>query len=135
MVEITDFSTLIADELMLAITDETEQIQLDAIQMAEAEAKGYLRRRFDVDTVFAQTGDDRNKALLMTVIDMVVYHIYARVNPRAISEIRAERYENAKKTLSMLDSGKIDFELPLKPADEQTSSSIWGYKPKPTLSW
>lgn len=135
MIEIADFNTLIADELMLAITDEDEAVQLDAIQIAEEEAAGYLRRRFDVAAIFEQTGNDRNKALLMTVIDMVIYHIYARVNPRAISEIRAERYENAKKTLTMLDSGKLDYNLPLKPTSEQTAVSIWGYNKKPNMSW
>jgi hypothetical protein len=38
-------------------------------------------------------GDNRNRQLVMLLVDMTLYHLHSRINPRNIPDLRKERYD------------------------------------------
>lgn len=72
-------------------------------------------------------GDNRSHSLVMYVVDITLYHLHARISPRNIPELRASRYDAAKKWLEDAAHGIITPSLPQN--QPQTGSRIqWGGK-------
>ena len=63
-----------------------ENAEKEAIE----EVAGYLRSRYDVDAIFAATGEERNDAIVMRCCDVVLYHLASSRNQRQGMEIRKE---------------------------------------------
>lgn len=51
--------------------------------------------------------DRRQPVLLMYLLDLVLYHLHSRLNPRQIPPLRLERYERALDWLADVQAGKI----------------------------
>jgi hypothetical protein len=75
---------------------------------------------------FWTKGDNRNPLIKMYFVDMVLYHLHSRVNPRNIPQLRMDRYDAAIKALN---SGLV-FNLPEWPTDENTTPIHWGSNKK-----
>jgi hypothetical protein len=60
--------------------------------------------------------DPRAPLVKMYLIDMVLYHIHSRQNPRAIPQIRQDRYDTALQWCKDCRTGKVSPGLPLLPA-------------------
>lgn len=58
--------------------------------------------------------DPRNAMLVMYLIDMTLYHLYAAQTLKAISEHRSQRYQDALDWLKDARDGKIETGLPAK---------------------
>jgi len=66
-------------------------------------------------------GDNRNQQIVMYLIDITLYHLHSRINPRNVPELRAIRYDgmNALQTggaigwLKKVASGDITADLPV----------------------
>jgi len=56
--------------------------------------------------------DPRDVFLVMITIDITLYHIHARHNPRALTEIRVKRYEDALRWLEAVMLGHENPDLP-----------------------
>lgn len=70
-------------------------------------------------------GDTRNPLIVRILVDMILYHINARINPRNISQIRIDRYDEAKEILRGVNSGKMtNISLPERVNDDDTPKSI-----------
>lgn len=73
------------------------------------------------NTTYWTKGDNRNQQIVMYLIDMTLYHLHCRINPRNVPEFRAIRYDgmNALQTggavgwLKKVASGDITAELPV----------------------
>lgn len=65
-------------------------------------------------------GDTRNQLIKMHLIDMVLYHLHSRINPRNIPDFRIARRDDCIKWLDMVAKGKITVNLPVieDPANE-----------------
>jgi hypothetical protein len=78
-------------------------------------------------------GDNRNPALVMYMVDMILYHLHARINPRNIPELRMIRYDGnspqqnggAIGWLKSVAKGFLMPDLPLL-APDQGNSIVWG---------
>ena len=68
----------------------------------------------------------------MLFVDIVLYHIHSRINPRQIPEIRVDRYERAIAWLKMVTKGEVTPDLPTLPTEgvQDTSAIGWGSKQK-----
>jgi len=111
-----DFNTHLYPELIDAISREDDTLLDDAITAAEQEAKGYLSR-YDLDTLFAATGTDRDAALMMRLKDMAVWHYIVLANAGTDLELRKTRYDEAIKWLILIQSGKVWYkDWPLPPS-------------------
>jgi hypothetical protein len=65
-------------------------------------------------------GDNRNQQIVMYLIDITLFHIHSRINPRNIPDLRKERYDGNNPTqnggaiawLKRVASGDITADLP-----------------------
>lgn len=72
------------------------------------------------NTTYWQKGDNRNQQIVMYLIDITLYHLHSRINPRNVPELRMIRYDgnNALQTggavgwLKRVASGDITADLP-----------------------
>ena len=117
-------------------TDEQELIDaamalLDLGENAAIEeATGYLTARYLTDEIFNKTGSDRNGMIIMRVVDIALYHIHARLNPKEIPEIRAKRYDDAIKWFLDVNSGIINPPGLPKPEDNSKAALLFGSNKK-----
>lgn len=131
-----DYNALIKDAVLAQVMDNDRAVVNDAELFAQQELESYLNQRFDVASIFSQTGTARNSLLVMYMMDCVLYHIHARINPSRMPEIRVTRYEKAIKWLEMVASGKLTPNLPkiLDPdtggVAESTNKNRFGSNPK-----
>ncbi|NSW46211.1 MAG: DUF1320 family protein [Bacteroidales bacterium] len=127
-----DFSVTIDDNLLNQII-KNQPALLDSIElMAIAEMQSYIASRFDVANIFSKQGNQRNQLIVLYLIDMILYHLHARVSPRNISQLRVDRYNQAIEWLKMASTGIIQPDLPLK-ADTQGNADDrlkWGSNTK-----
>lgn len=56
-------------------------------------------------------GDSRNQQMVMYMLDIVIYHLYARILPKGLPEVRKDRYDAAVMWLQMAAKGKITASL------------------------
>lgn len=71
-------------------------------------------------------GDNRNQQLVNYVIDVMLYHLFSRIAPRNIPELRLERYDGAIAWLKNVAKGDdITADLPLL-QPKQGSRIRWG---------
>lgn len=115
----TDYAAQIKADVLDRIIESDNSLLLDAENKALAQAKSRLRVRFDVDTIFATTGDSRHAELVMYIVDMTLYHLHSRINPGQVPELRKERYQDALDWLKGVAAGDYDPGLPgIGDADE-----------------
>lgn len=129
---IADFEVLIKNNVLDEVTDAADELVDQVALMAQQEMESYLNQKYNVASIFNATGNDRNKLIIMYALDISLYHIHARINPRYIPEIRQIRYENAKKWLESVAKGTITPNLPprLDENNESISNTRYGSLPK-----
>lgn len=70
-------------------------------------------------------GDNRNQQIVLYMIDICLYHLHSRINPRNIPTLRGLRYEEAIKWLNMVASGTVTADL-REISPESGVSIRWG---------
>lgn len=109
-----------------ALIDEAEDI-LDRSELAAMdEARGWLIGKYDIDTDFAKTGDDRQPILIMKVVDIALYNIHCILNPKAIPAIREKRYDDAITWFNNVNQGIINPAGLTKPENNSKSHVLFG---------
>lgn len=108
----TDVLSRIRDEHRTDLTDTTDSIELTAESMAIAKMKSALNGRYDVAAVFAATGSDRNPLIVLHVLNLFVYLLYRRINPRKIPEEVKLDHEETLEWLRDVAHGKESPDLP-----------------------
>ncbi len=128
-----DYKVVIGDAALKVVS----QSSPENIDNAEAEAieeiSGYLRPVYDTAAIFAATGNDRNRLIVMYTADIVLYHLTASQPQKMGSEIRKERYERAIKWLEGVQAGKIVPDLPLAGSDDDSPGFGTSYHSFPKL--
>ncbi len=120
------------DDLYRAIRqEELEQITRGddtmiqyAIDVAQKEIRSYLADRYDVDTIFAQTGQLRHTLLLNFAVDIAIYILVAVALPGQSLEDRRARYKRAIDWLKQVRIGSIPTDLPVLPINEQNKTPV-----------
>lgn len=96
------------------------------------------------DTAFFSVGDDRNQKLVQVVVDVFLYHLHTRLNPRNVPMHRKIRYDgdgdidkamSATKWLLMVQKGTVTPSLTPTLDDDgeeiqDGQSIIWGTSPQ-----
>lgn len=117
-----DLLKFIESSQLTVISQADDTIISDVIDMAEEEVKGYMRHRYDVAVIFAQSGTSRDAKLVQVVTDVALYHLFTTVVPRNIPIVRLQRYDGndpiqrggAIGWLKMVQKGTIQMDLPVK---------------------
>lgn len=99
------------------------------------------------DTSKWTKGDNRNQQIVLFLIDITLYHLHARINPRNIPDLRKERYNGNSPNdsggaigwLKSVAHGNINADLP-EYTPEQGMSMRYGNTatyndPSPNMMW
>lgn len=66
------------------------------------------------DTTYWTAGDNRSQQMVMTMVDIALYHVHSRISPRNIPDLRVKRYDEARSWLKSAGKGDITANLPVK---------------------
>ena len=107
-----DLDVLIKNHNLSLLTSQDASLLDIAELQAIEEITGYLRQRYDVAALFSATSTARNPLCVLYCIDIMLYHLYSRITPKGIPEIRLTRYESAIAWLDSVMEGRIIPSLP-----------------------
>jgi len=130
-----DYKTLINDDDLAVIQKADTDIRAKAEAAAQEEISGYLRNRYDVDSIFDEAGDDRNPVIIIKMIDIVLYHLSASLPARLGMETRQLRYDETIKWLDKVNKGLINPGLPYKDADDSGNPIKFSSQTKTSYQW
>lgn len=73
-------------------------------------------------------GDDRLQLVVMMAVDITVYHLFCIHNPKAMSDIRRQRYERAVEWLEGVAAQRISIDgAPRLPDEEIHGKAKWKF--------
>lgn len=109
----TDYEVQARQEMLRLLdgTDERSAL-MQAERFAISQIRKYIGGRYDCNTLFAATGEDRDAYIVMITIDIALYHLWAKKAPKAIPKHRKERYSDALDWLTNVGSGEMPTDLP-----------------------
>lgn len=115
----TDLLDYIEADQLTVISQADDDAIARVIATAEEEAKGYMRHRYKVSTIFAASGSSRDNKLIQVVADIALYHLFCSAVPRNVPDVRKERYDGndpqqrggAIGWLKMVQKGTIQMDL------------------------
>lgn len=113
------YSKILQDELD-EITRSDDTIVANVLSAAESEMKVYLYDSYDVDTIFAQTGDDRHQLLVQIGADIAIYFLFARSQAGINIDDRKARYDRAINWLKAAKKSENYADLPRRESTVQT---------------
>lgn len=119
-IEIIDIITNSDDEIINMIIEECIDVM-----------KTYLGAYYDMEEVFAKTGDDRNKTLLKYLKALVIYEIPKR-RGKQVPRDQAEDFNEAMRWLEKVAAGEWRANLPPKKVENEdgTQSEVGFFKLK-----
>lgn len=131
MLTTADFKTHLYAELITAIGRDDQTVLQSAIDAALGEAEGYLAR-FDVTSLYAEVGGDRDPVLLMRLKDIAAWHFINLANADVDLELRKTRYEEAIKWLKDVQRGLVNMpDWPLPTETESTDYDVFRVSSRP----
>jgi hypothetical protein len=119
-----ELSTVAYSYQITEVTEGDDDIVMQAIDVAIFEVKGYLntnnkkeyddgRLRYDVASIFAATGNNRNTLILQYTKICALWHLLVLSNPDVIYDHVKERYDRAIDYLKKVNKGDVTLDLPL----------------------
>jgi phage gp36-like protein len=109
-----DFGTAIKTNILDDITEADDNKITISISKAIELMKGYLSARYNITQIFNKEDDARNILIVERGVDIALYMLHKRLNPRKIPEHRKEAYKEAKEWLEQVQALNINPpDLPL----------------------
>lgn len=128
----TDYDAHIRSNRLDQVTEFTDALLGTAENRAIGFVGGYLSGRYDIDAIFAATGDSRNATILGYTIDISLYYLWRLVAPRKVPAYVKEAYDEAKEWLAGVQAGEIVATgLPVT-TSETAGATKWGSNPRRT---
>lgn len=109
-IELKDYDASIHSEILQAVTRNDKRLVEVCQNRAIQEMRGYMSARYDCDAIFSASGKNRLDLVVMYCIDIAVYHLFSIHNPQKISQIRKDRFQEAKTWLEGVRDGIINIE-------------------------
>lgn len=107
-----DFDVQVREEILSILQHESDTALDTAELMAIDQIKQYIGGRYDTQTIFSLTNNDRDHFIIMITIDLLLYHLWSKKAPRRMPEFRSQRYQDALDWLNKVGTGKITAQLP-----------------------
>ncbi len=98
-----------------------EAIELSCESMAIAKVRSALAQRYDTAALFTATGADRSSLLVLHVLNVFVYLLYRRINPRKVPEVVKEDHDETLAWLDRVAAGKEAPDFPEIQPDEDNA--------------
>lgn len=133
-----DYRVVIGEQALRVISQVSGDNRSNAEAEAVEEIASYLRPKYDTRAIFAASGSERNKIVVMYTCDIALYHMAASAPQKMGLEIRKERYERAVRWLEGVQSGKILPDLPLATDADGNPSGfplVYGSQKKLRHNW
>lgn len=132
-VDETDFLQVI-DQDDLDVLKTGGDLNKSTIKAVE-EVASYLAVDYDTDKIFDADAPIKSEIIGGHIVDIALYHLHARINPRQIPEIRVQRRDDAIKWLSSVADPRSNITapkaLPKRDYGENKGSDIsWGSRKK-----
>lgn len=134
-----DYRVIIGDDAIKVISRASQTTRDNALSIAIEEVSSYLRPTYDASAIFNETGEKRNKLIVMVTADVALYHMTTSLPQKMGIEIRKERYDRAIEILKGIQSGSLTPDLPV-PApennyDDSAFSTIYNSEQKLQHNW
>ncbi len=131
-VDIKDYDASVHREILDALVRDDETLVEICEDRAIAEMRGYLSKRYDCNSIFSASGEERNQLILMMVIDIAVYHIFCIHNPQKLSQVRKDRYERAVEWMKAVAAEEVSIDgAPLLSEEDRARKSALMFKSNP----
>lgn len=119
----TDYEDQVRNEIRQQLDNTPDLRKMRrAEEKAIAQMKMYLSSRYDVEQIFQvpaeETEDTRNAFVVMTLVDMVLYHLWSKERGKDVPTLRNDRYQDALDWLKSVGNGEEISNLPAKQATE-----------------
>lgn len=121
-----DFDVQVREEILSILQNDSTTAKDTACLMAIDQICQYIGGRYDTQTIFSLSDDDRDHFIVMITIDLMLYHLWSKKAPRRMPEIRSQRYQDAIDWLSKVAQGKITAQLPQLSSQAETSQGYIG---------
>ncbi|MFN7611262.1 MAG: DUF1320 domain-containing protein [bacterium] len=113
-----DFKTQVKETILNNIIEGAYQLLDAAEAQGIAQMTSYLAVRYDVPQIFNKQDTQRNPQVMMVLVDLCLYHLYSRIQPGQVPDLRQNRYDDAIKWLEGVAAGKFLPDLPLPTGTE-----------------
>lgn len=114
-----DFEVQVKEEILGLLGSEGTIERAE--RMAIDQVKAHLSGRYDTTAIFNATSNGRDFYIVMIVIDIALYHLWAKKAPRQIPEYRDKRYTDALAWLTDVGTGKTPTALPQLANDDYSN--------------
>lgn len=132
-----DYGAVVDERTLALIKQQSDENRLKAEKLATEQVCGYLRGRYDIDSILAATGDERSPVIINVIVDIALYHMISWLPQRMGFEIREKRYKDAIAWLEAVQAFKISPDLPEATASDgsEVSEVIWGGDHNHKFDW
>lgn len=127
-----DYDVSIKDYVLDRVTNFDDDLLNKAENSAIKEVKSYLNARYDTEAIFSATGEDRDDKVVQVVIDIALYELHKRINPRKIPIHRKDSYDIALNWLEEVNAGRVNPPDSPKPEDKSKDYILFNSNPKRT---
>jgi len=130
----TDYKKFVRTNQLDMILEQDDSILDDAESTAIAMIQDALYSRFDIDTIFNATGDDRAAQVVRWVCVLVLYFVYERIPDALVPERVVKNYNDVMNLLHDVADGKKSLNLPrlVDSEGEIKSKFRWGSETRRT---
>ena len=128
-----DYLVKIRNQRLTQLLDTTGSVLLDDAEATALQViKDALFELYDVDTIFSQTGANRDKQVVRWVCNLAIYYLHERLPDNQIPEHVSANYEETMDFLKALELGKRSVQLPRKQdsTGQQKTKLKWGSAPR-----
>jgi len=113
-IEISELSTVAAEYKVEEITDYDSSIAQQCILAAVKRVRRLLSGRYDVDSIFTATGEERDAELVEICKNIALWFLVRRCNVDILYNRVKETYDRDMAYLRELKDGSIPSDLPLR---------------------
>lgn len=110
--EVSELNTVVAQYKLEEITDYDDTIAQQCVLAAVKRVRRFLSGRYDVDAIFAATGEDRDAELLEICKNIALWFLIRRCNIDIMYSRVKETYDRDMQYLKELRDGSIPSDLP-----------------------
>jgi len=105
-----DLKRVIQERDLEALTQGDDSLLDDGELSAIEEMTSYLSIRHDCAQVFDIA--HKKQLVAMYLCDIMLYHLFSRISPRNVPELRENRYSSAIRWLTKIADGALNADLP-----------------------
>jgi len=121
----TDLQQVITTTHLHNLTGGNDTLLDEAEALAAEEMSHYLSTRYDIKKIFVPNTRPQSM-VARCLMDLMLYHLYSRITPQNVPEVRKDRYNASKDWLEKVADAFINPQMPQKEAQQEQTLPIFG---------